>query len=52
MANDEVSQCLQGGQVQVSGPQLPLAGHEDEIENPDWEGGQRLGQRGLGYVGP
>ena len=33
MANDEVRQ---GGQGHVSGPQVPLPGHEDEIENPNW----------------
>ena len=37
MANDEVNKCLQGGQGQVGGPQVPLLGHGDEIE--------------IGYVG-
>ena len=36
MANDEVGQHLQGGQGQVSGPQVPLLGHVDEIETSNW----------------
>ena len=36
MANDEVSQRLQGDKGQVGGPQVPLPGHGDEIENPNW----------------
>ena len=67
MANYQVSQHLYGDQGQVSGPQVPLLGHGDEIENPNlasivmkqkmmviqpMKGGQGLGQRGLGYVAP
>ena len=33
---DEVYQPLQGGQGQVGGPQVPLLGHGDEIETPNW----------------
>ena len=33
MENDEVSQPQQGDQGQVGGPQVPLSGHGDEIEN-------------------
>ena len=40
----EVSQPQEGDQSQVGGPQVPLPGHGDEIENP--------GLRGLGYVAP
>ena len=36
MTNDEVDQPQQGGQVQVSGPLVPLLGHGDEIESPNW----------------
>ena len=36
MANYKVSQCLQGGQGQVSGPQVPLLGRRDEIDIPKW----------------
>ena len=36
MAHDEVSQCPQGGQGQVGGPQVPLLGHGDEIKSPNW----------------
>ena len=36
MTNDEVDQRLQGGQVQVGGPQVPLLGHGDEIETRNW----------------
>ena len=36
IANDEVGQHLQGSQVQVGGPQVPLPSHGDEIENPNW----------------
>ena len=36
-ANDEVSRCLQGGQGQVGGPQVPLLRHGDEVESPYWE---------------
>ena len=36
MANDEVGQHLQVGQGQVCGPQVPLVGHGDEVESPDW----------------
>ena len=36
MAHDEVGQHLQGGQGQVSGPQVPLLGHGDEIKSPNW----------------
>ena len=35
IANDEVIQPLQGGQGQVGAPQVPLLGHEDEIETPN-----------------
>ena len=34
--NDEVTQPLQGDQGQVGGPQVPLLGHGDEIETPNW----------------
>ena len=34
--NDEVIQPHRGDQGQVSGPQVPLPGHGDEIENPNW----------------
>ena len=34
--NDEVNQPLEGDQGPVSGPQVPLPGREDEIENPNW----------------
>ena len=36
IANDEVGQHLQGGQGQVGGPQVPLLGHGNEIENQNW----------------
>ena len=36
MANDEVGQRLQRGQGQVGGPQVPLLGHGDEIDSPNW----------------
>ena len=36
MINIEVDQRLQGGQGHVGGPQVPLLGHGDEIESPDW----------------
>ena len=36
MTNDEVGQRLQGGHGQVSGPQIPLLGHGDEVESPNW----------------
>ena len=36
MANDEIGQRLQGGQGQVSGPQVPLLGHGDEIQSLNW----------------
>ena len=36
MANGEVGQHLQGGQGQVGGPQVPLLGHEKEVESPNW----------------
>ena len=36
MANDEVGQTPQGGQVQVSGPQVPLLGHGNEIKSQNW----------------
>ena len=35
MANDKVYQRLQGGQVQVGRPQVPLLGHGSEIETPN-----------------
>ena len=35
MTNDKVSQHLQGGQGQVSGPQVPLLGHRNEM-SPYW----------------
>ena len=35
MAHDEVSQSLQGGQGQVSGPQVPLLGHGNDIKSPN-----------------
>ena len=36
MENDEVIQHQEGEQGQVGGPQVPLPGHGDEIENPNW----------------
>ena len=36
MANDEFGQHLQGDQGQVGGPQVPLLGHGNEVESPDW----------------
>ena len=36
MANDEVMQPFRGGQDQVSGPQVPLLDHGDEIETLNW----------------
>ena len=36
MTNIEVDQPLQGGQGQVGGPQVPLLGHVDEVESPNW----------------
>ena len=36
MAHNEVSQCLQGGQGQVSGPLVLLLGHGDEVQRPNW----------------
>ena len=36
MANDKVSLPQEGDQGQVGGPQVPLPGHEDEIETPNW----------------
>ena len=43
MANDEVGQHLQGGQGQVGGPQVPLLGHGDEIEDRNWVCREELG---------
>ena len=34
--NGKVSQPQEGDQGQVGGPQVPLQGHGDEIENPNW----------------
>ena len=36
MANDKVSQPQEGDQGQVGGPQVPLLGHGEEIESPNW----------------
>ena len=36
MANDKVSQPQEGDQGQVGVPQVPLLGHGDEIEIPNW----------------
>ena len=36
MTNDEVGKDVEGGQGQVGGPQVPLLGHGDEIEIPNW----------------
>ena len=36
ITNAEVDQRLQGGQGQVGGPQVPLIGHGDEVESPNW----------------
>ena len=36
MTNDEVGQYVEGGQGQVGGPQVPLLGHGDEVESPNW----------------
>ena len=33
--NYKVIQLLEGDQGQVGGPQVPLLGHGDEIENPN-----------------
>ena len=35
IANDEVGQHLQGSQVQVGGPQVPLLGHWSDLKSPD-----------------
>ena len=40
MTNDEVSQPQEGDQGQVGGPQVPLPGHGDEIETPNWALGE------------
>ena len=36
IANDEADQRVQGGQGQVGGQQVPLLGHGDEVESPNW----------------
>ena len=36
MANDKIIQPQEGDQGKVGGPQVPLPGHGDEIENPNW----------------
>ena len=36
MTRYDVSQYLHGGQDQDGGPQLPLLGHGDEVESPNW----------------
>ena len=36
MINYGISQHLYGGQGQVGGPQVPLLGHGDKIESPNW----------------
>ena len=36
MTNNEVGQHVEGGQGQVGGPQVPLLGHGDEVESPNW----------------
>ena len=36
MTKYDVSQFLHGGQDQDGGPQLPLLGHGDEVESPNW----------------
>ena len=36
MADNEVSLYLQGGQGQVGGPLVPLLGHGNKKENPNW----------------
>ena len=36
MTSDEFKQHVEGGQGQDGGPQVPLLGHGDEIENPNW----------------
>ena len=41
--NDEVIQPHRGDQGQVSGPQVPLPGHGDEIENQNWVYREQLG---------
>ena len=43
--NDEVIQPHRGDQGQVSGPQVPLPGHGDEIENQNWVYREQLGTR-------
>ena len=36
ISNDEVTQPVQGGHGQVGGSQVPLLGHGEEIETPNW----------------
>ena len=36
MANDKVCPPQEGDQGQVGGQQVPLLGHRDEIESPNW----------------
>ena len=36
MTSDEFKQHVEGGQGQDGGPQVPLLGHGDEIESPNW----------------
>ena len=43
--NDEVIQTHRGDQDQVSGPQVPLQGHGDEIENQNWVCREEVGTR-------
>ena len=36
MTNHDVSQHLHGEQGKDGGPQVPLLGHEEEVESPNW----------------
>ena len=36
MTNNAVGQHVEGVQGQDSGPQVPLLGHGDEVESPNW----------------
>ena len=36
MTSDEFKQHVEGGQGQDGGPKVPLLGHGDEIESPNW----------------
>ena len=52
MINYEVSQHLHGGQGQVSGPQVPLLGHWNEIKSPNKRVTHSDACEPWGYVAP